>query len=79
MTSKFLAILGVSVIIAGGAFAQHKKAAPAGPTCPICHMPLSSKATKADPTAVRLTKKGKVLYCCPKCPMPASMLVKKKK
>ena len=79
MTSKFFAILGVSLMIATGAFAQAKKAAPAALKCPVCHMALSSKMTKSNPTAVRLSKKGKVLYCCAGCKMPASVLVKKKK
>ena len=52
-------------------------AAPPKPTmCPVCHMPLSMKKTKADPVAVRLKPGGKVMYCCSKCKMPASVLVK---
>ncbi len=46
--------------------------------CPVCHMPLSAKKTKTNTVAVRLTKKGKVMYCCAGCKMPASVLVKKK-
>jgi len=81
MTSKFLAILGVSTILLSGAFGQGKKAAmAAGPTCPVCHMSLSAKKTKDRPTAIRLKKGGKIQYCCAACvgKMPKSVLVKGK-
>jgi hypothetical protein len=58
--------------------AQTKKAAPAV-SCPVCHMALAAKKSKSNPTAVRLTKKDKVMYCCAGCKMPASVLVKSKK
>jgi hypothetical protein len=63
-------------LVAGSAFGQAKKAD--APTCPICHMPLSKKKTADNPVAVKLDKKSKVLYCCPKCTMPDSVLVKTK-
>ncbi len=44
--------------------------------CPVCHMPLSAKKTKDNTVAVKLTKKGKTMYCCSKCTMPADVLVK---
>ena len=44
--------------------------------CPVCHMPLSMRRTKANPVAMRLKKGGRIYYCCSKCTMPASMLVK---
>jgi hypothetical protein len=69
-----LALFGSLLAVAG---AQTKK--PAAATCPVCHMALASKKSKSNPTAMRLTKKGKVLYCCGGCKMPASMLVKPKK
>lgn len=47
--------------------------------CPVCHMKLSSKKTKDSPTAVKLTKGGKTMYCCDKCKMPEEVLVKEKK
>lgn len=64
------------------AFAGQKtpttKKAPAAPTCPVCKMALSAKKTAADPVAVQLKKGDKVMYCCSKCKMPASVLVKSK-
>ncbi len=67
-----LVLLGSAVAMAG---AQGKKVG----TCPVCHMALMSKKSAANPTAVRLTKKGKVMYCCAGCKMPASVLVSPKK
>jgi hypothetical protein len=43
--------------------------------CPVCHMPLSMKKTKANPIAVRLKKGGHVMYCCKNCKMPKSVIV----
>jgi YHS domain-containing protein len=79
MLTKTLSILVVSLALLGGASAQSKKAAPKTVTCPICHMALATKMSKANPVAVKLTKKGKTYYCCAGCKMPASMLVKGKK
>ena len=75
---KTVLTLIVLATLTVGAFGQPKKKAPA-PTCPVCHMPLSATKTASDPVAMRLTPKGKILYCCAKCKMPASMLVKTKK
>ncbi len=47
--------------------------------CPVCHMALSAKKTKDSTVAVKLTPKGKTMYCCAKCTMPESVLVKPKK
>src|SRR5689334_8101812 len=33
-------------------------------TCPVCHMALSTKKTKDNPTAIKI--KGKTYYCCAK-------------
>ena len=79
MLTKTLSILVVAMAMVGGASAQAKKAAAKPVKCPICNMPLASKKSAADPVAVRLTKKGKVMYCCAGCKMPASVLVKGKK
>ena len=78
MLTKTLSILVVAAAMISGAAAQAKKAATPA-TCPVCHMALASKMSKSNPTAVRLTKKGKVMYCCAGCKMPASVLVKGKK
>ncbi len=45
--------------------------------CPVCHMKLATHANQYRPTAVRLSKKSPIMYCCSKCKMPASVLVKK--
>ncbi len=81
------AVLGVlaltgSIALAGPPKAS-KKAAKSSTaktavvTCPVCKMPLSKTETKTDTVAVRLKKGGPVMYCCSKCKMPASALVKK--
>lgn len=59
---------------------QDKKAPakPAQPQCPVCKMYLASKKTDKSTVAVRLKKGGPTLYCCSKCKMPASVLVKPK-
>lgn len=44
--------------------------------CPVCHMKLSSTKTKDNTVAVKLKKDGPTQYCCSKCKMPASVLVK---
>lgn len=78
---KIGTVLAVASLMLTGAFAQGKKAAPkhmskkaAVVACPVCKMPLSAKMTKANPVAVKVN--GKVMYCCAKCKMPASMLAK---
>ena len=76
--TKFV-ISAMAAILVVSANAAPTKGAPKGPTCPVCHMALSSKKSAANPTAVRLTKKGKILYCCAGCKMPASVLVKPSK
>ena len=77
---KLGTVLAVASLVITGAFAQGKKAAPkhmakkAAVVCPVCKMPLSAKKTKDSPVAVNV--KGKTMYCCSKCKMPASMLAK---
>jgi RNase P subunit RPR2 len=73
ITLAILTVMFAGVLPLSGA-ASPPKAKPV--TCPVCHMPLSSKKTAADPVAMRLKKGGKIYYCCSKCKMPASMLVK---
>jgi hypothetical protein len=72
----FVVVLGALLSVSG--FGQVKKKAPATVSCPICKMALSAKKTAANPVAIRLKKGGPVMYCCPKCTMPATMLVKPK-
>ena len=75
-TSAALALLALT---AGAAIADGKKGAPmAAATCPVCKMKLSDKKTKDNTVAVMLKKGGKTQYCCAKCKMPASVLVKEK-
>ena len=69
-----LSIMLVSVLPLASAIPPKAKAKPV--TCPICHMALSTKKTKADPVAMHLKPGGKVYYCCSKCTMPTEMLVK---
>ena len=88
---KIATVLAVGSLLVTGAFAQGKKPAmkkaPAKPAmqkkaakavmCPVCKtMALTTKKTKDNTVAVRLKKGGKVMYCCSKCTMPASVLVK---
>jgi hypothetical protein len=71
-----LALLSLSL---GIATAQTpKKGAKPGVECPVCHMKLSSKKTKDATVAVKLKKGDKTMYCCDKCKMPDSVLVKGK-
>ncbi len=67
--------LALAALVAGSAIAappKGKKAAAA--ECPVCHMALKSKKSDDNPVAVKMS--GKTLYCCSKCKMPASVLVK---
>ena len=56
MQSLFLAAIGES-----------KDKGAKAMTCPVCHMALSTKKTKDNPTAIKI--KGKTYYCCAKCDM----------
>ena len=63
--------------IAGASFAADAgKAKPAAKKaaktmkCPACGMPLSTKKTKANPKAVKIS--GKTYYCCAACKMETS-------
>jgi YHS domain-containing protein len=49
-----------------GAMPAPKKMAKT-PSCPVCHMALSTKKTKTNTKAVKIH--GKTYYCCAKCPM----------
>jgi len=83
---KAVVILAVGVLagaLSVGANAQkdHKggkmeKAAPAGPKCPVCHMALAEKKSKANPIAVKIGKK--TYYCCAACKMHMDKATKKK-
>ena len=53
-----------------------KTTKPTNPKCPVCGMFMASKPTKASTVAVQLKKGGPTYYCCPKCKMPADVLVK---
>lgn len=76
--SSSLSTLAVAGLIAGAAFATPQVKAKKT-LCPVCHMPLSAKKSKSNPVAIRLKKGGPVMYCCPQCKMPASMVVKPKR
>jgi YHS domain-containing protein len=47
-----------------------KKAMTKAAACPACHMPLSTKKTKANPRMVKIG--GKTYYCCAGCDMKAA-------
>ncbi len=74
-TAGVMMVLGLSASLAL-AGPQKTKAKPVA--CPVCKMPLSRTATATNTVAVQLKKGGPVMYCCSKCKMPASVLVKKK-
>ena len=62
-----LVVVGAYIVsITTGAIAQGKKPKP-NPTCPVCHMTLSS--TKDDKTPVAVKAGKKVFYCCSACDM----------
>jgi hypothetical protein len=69
------ALLALVSLTAGAAIADGKMGTP----CPVCKMPLSATKSKDNTVAVKLTKGGKTQYCCAKCKMPASVLVKETK
>lgn len=74
-----LSALVIAILPMAVAQKTKTKADPAAkPKCPVCGMFLASKPTKASTVAVRLKKGGPVLYCCNKCKMPGSVLVKSK-
>jgi YHS domain-containing protein len=60
-----VAALALALNLAGPALA--KKAAAKAPTCPVCHMTLSTTKTKTNPKMVKIG--GKTYYCCAQCPM----------
>ncbi len=74
--ATFAMCLFVIPALAGPTPPDSKK--PAAATCPVCKMALSAKKTKMNTVAVQLKKGDKVMYCCSKCKMPASVLVKTK-
>lgn len=74
---RFISTLALGALLVAGAAAQKPAKTKAKVVdCPVCHMPLSAKKTKANPVAVRLKKGDKVMYCCAACKMPDSVLVK---
>lgn len=77
---RMAAVLALAAMLIGSAMAQGKgKTPPAkGRDCPVCHMPLMTKRDAGHPVAVQFNRGGKVMYCCPACKMPASMIVKPK-
>jgi hypothetical protein len=68
----FLALISVTAISYAGP--GHKEKAKVA--CPVCKMDIVAKKDKAHPVAVRLKKGAKTMYCCDKCKMPDSVLVK---
>ncbi len=63
-----VATLATSVAVAAPGQKEKGKKVAAAMTCPVCKMPLSTKKTKENPTAVKIGKK--TYYCCAQCPMP---------
>ncbi len=59
------AALSVTASLAFASPGQGKKAA--APTCPACHMTLTTKKDKVHTVAVKI--KGKTYYCCAGCGM----------
>jgi len=68
-----LSLMLVTVLPLAGA------AGPKPVRCPACGMIASTRRTKEATVAMRLKPGGKIYYCCNKCKMPASILVKKNK
>jgi YHS domain-containing protein len=60
-----VAALALALNMAGPSLAA--KAAAKTPSCPVCHMTLTTKKTKTNTKAVKIG--GKTYYCCAKCPM----------
>ena len=92
LIARVTAIAGMVAICASAALAKPKMAhhgkmmhhvkakhtAVKAGYCPVCHMKLSTHANQYRSVAVKMGKKSPVMYCCSKCKMPASVLVKKK-
>ena len=62
-----LVSLTAGIALAGPPKDKDKDKGAKAMTCPVCHMALSTKKTKDNPTAVKI--KGKTYYCCAKCDM----------
>jgi YHS domain-containing protein len=62
-----LVSLTAGMALAGPPKDKGKDKGKKGMECPVCHMKLSEKKTKDNPTEV--TIKGKKYYCCSKCDM----------
>lgn len=71
-TTLALVALTASMALAAPPKKGHTKAAAA--VCPVCRMPLSKTKTAMNPVAVKYH--GSVMYCCSKCKMLPTMLVK---
>jgi hypothetical protein len=73
-------VMGLVTLMTGAAVAGQKDKGkdkkPAQAKCPVCGMFLAKKPTKASTVAVKLDPKGPTMYCCSKCKMPDSVLVK---
>ena len=78
MIARAGATLGLFLFVVPAFAGQTDKKAPAVVKCPVCKMALSAKKTKDNTVAVQLKKGDKVMYCCSKCKMPASVIVKPK-
>lgn len=81
--NKMIARAGVTLALlaltAGSVLAAPPKKGDkmAGAKCPVCHMVLSAKKTKATPVAMKVG--GKTLYCCSHCDMKPKKGAKKGK
>ncbi len=66
LIGRVSAVLALVTLVGGASLAEGAKK-PAGATCPVCKMALSTKKTKDATVAVKV--KGKTMYCCAACDM----------
>ena len=69
-----LALVALTAGMALAAPPKSKPPAKGAATCPVCRMPLSKTKTATNTVAVKYH--GSVMYCCSKCKMLPTMLVK---
>ncbi len=65
--SRVGALVAVMGLAASLAFAGAPQKPKPAPTCPACHMKLSTKKDKVHTVAVKIN--GKTYYCCANCGM----------
>jgi len=69
LASRLVAVLALGVLSASVAVAAPDSKKSSAPSCPACHMALTTKKDKTHTKSV--TIKGKTYYCCAGCPMGA--------